>query len=121
MGYWDGTSFIPLDFSLHREKGSNKDKPYGFKKKEYRKQYRKRREKGTHSWDRVMETDATKIESALKMFWRAISKGVKVDYVLMDSWFTCDAFVRATRDVKKQTVHLIGMCKASKTRFNYLG
>jgi hypothetical protein len=24
MGYWDGTSFIPLDFSLHREKGKNR-------------------------------------------------------------------------------------------------
>jgi hypothetical protein len=22
MGYWDGLSFYPLDFSLHREKGS---------------------------------------------------------------------------------------------------
>ncbi len=35
----------------------------------------------------------SKIESALKMFWRAICLGVKVDYVLMDSWFTCETFV----------------------------
>ena len=121
MGYWDGGSFIPLDFSLHRERGSNADKPFGLKKKEYRKQYRKRREKGTHSWDRAREADSTKIESALKMFWRAISQGVKVDYVLMDSWFTCEAFVMAVKRVKKQTVHLIGMYKIPKTKFNYLG
>jgi len=120
MGYWDGLSFIPLDFSLHRERGKNADKPFGLKKKEYRKQYRKKREKGTHSWDRAKEADATKIESALKMFWRAITQGVKVDYVLMDSWFTCDAFIRAVKKVKKQTVHLIGMYKTPKTRFNYL-
>jgi predicted nucleic acid-binding Zn finger protein len=120
MGYWDGTSFIPFDFSLHREKGSNKDKPYGLKKKEYRKQYRKKREKGTHSWDRAKEVDTTKIDSALKMFWRAISRGVMVDYVLMDSWFTCDAFIKAVKRVKKQTVHLIGMYKTPKTKFNYL-
>jgi len=121
MGYWDGASFIPLDFSLHRERGSNADKPFGLKKKEYRKQYKKKREKGTHSWDRAREADSTKIESALKMFWRAISQGVKVDYVLMDSWFTCEAFVGAVKRVKKQTVHLIGMYKIPKTKFNYLG
>ena len=121
MGYWDGASFIPLDFSLHRERGRNSEKPFGLKKKEYRKQYKKKREKGTHSWDRAKEADSTKIESALKMFWRAISQGVKVDYVLMDSWFTCEAFVRAVRRVKKQTVHLIGMYKIPKTKFNYLG
>jgi predicted nucleic acid-binding Zn finger protein len=121
MGYWDGLSFIPLDFSLHREKGKNVDKPFGLKKKEYRNQYRKKRKQGTHSWDRAKEADATKIDSALKMFWRAISQGIRVDYVLMDSWFTCDAFIRAVRKVKRQTVHLIGMYKTPKTRFNYLG
>lgn len=120
MGYWDGVSFIPLDFSLHRERGRNADRPFGLKKKEYRKQYRKKRENGTHSWDRAKETDSTKIESALKMFWRAISQGIKVDYVLMDSWFTCDAFIKAVLRVKKQAVHLIGMYKTPKTKFKYL-
>ena len=120
MGYWDGISFIPLDFSLHRERGKNTDKPFNLKKKEYRKQYRKKREKGTNAWDRAKETDSTKIDSAIKMFWRAISQGIKVDYVLMDSWFTCDAFIRAVRKVKKQTVHLIGMYKIPRTRFDYL-
>ena len=119
MGYWDSVSFIPLDFSLHREGGKNADKPYGLKKKEYRKQYKKKREKGTHSWERAREADMSKIESALKMFWRAISQGIKVDYVLMDSWFTCEAFVKAVRKVKKQTVHLIGMYKTPKTKFSY--
>ncbi len=121
MGYWDGASFIPLDFSLHRERGRNAEKPFGLKKKEYRKQYKKKRKNGTHSWDRAKEADSTKIEGALKMFWRAISQGVKVDYVLMDSWFTCEAFVRAVKRVKKQTVHLIGMYKTPKTKFDYLG
>lgn len=119
MGYWDGTSFIPLDFSLHRERGKNVEKPFGLKKKEYRKQYRKKREKGTHSWDRAREVDSTKIESALKMFWRAISQGIKVDYILMDSWFTCETFISAVRRVKKQTVHLIGMYKTPRTKFDY--
>jgi predicted nucleic acid-binding Zn finger protein len=121
MGYWDGVSLIPLDFSLHREKGKNADKPYGLRKKEYRKQYRKKREKESHAWNRTMEADDTKINSALKMFWRAITQGFKVDYVLMDSWFTCELFISAVRKVKRQKVHLIGMYKTPKTRFDYSG
>ncbi len=121
MGYWDGGVFLPLDFSLHRERGRNKDKPFGLKKKEYRKQHKKKRKNGTHSWDRAREADMSKIESALKMFWRAISQGVKVDYLLMDSWFTCEAFVKAVKKVKKQTVHLIGMYKNPNAKFNYMG
>jgi predicted nucleic acid-binding Zn finger protein len=105
---------------MHRERGKNAGKPFGLKKKEYRKQYRKKREKGTHSWERAKEADNTKIESALRMFWRAISQGIKVDYILMDSWFTCEAFIKAVRRVKKQTVHLIGMYKTPKTKFGYL-
>ena len=87
MGYWDGTSFIPVDFSLHREKGRNKEKPFGLKKKELKRQYRKKRVAGTHSYERSKEADTGKIESALKMFSRAIAQGFKVDYLLMDSWF----------------------------------
>jgi predicted nucleic acid-binding Zn finger protein len=119
MGYWDGGSFIPLDFSLHREKGKNSDKPFGLKKKVYRKQFRKKRQTGSHSSDRAKESDITKVESAIKMFWRTISQGIKVDYVLMDSWFTCDAFIKAVKRVKNQTVHLIGMYKTPKTKFEY--
>lgn len=121
MGYWDGTSFIPLDFSLHREKGTNANKPFGLKKKECKKQYRKTRENGSYNDVRAKEADMSKIESALKMFWHAISQGLKVDYILMDSWFTCDAFIKAVKRVKKQTVHLIGMYKTPKTKFDYMG
>lgn len=32
LTYWDGTSCIPVDFSLHREQGRNKEKPCGFKR-----------------------------------------------------------------------------------------
>lgn len=39
----------------------------------------------------------------------------------MDSWFTCEAFITAVRKVKKQTVHLIGMYKNAKAKFNYKG
>ena len=119
MGYWDGISFLPLDFSLHRERGKNADKPFGLKKKEYRQQHKKKREKGTHSWDRAREAETFGMVSGMIRIIRSTSQGVKVDYVLMDSWFTCEAFVKAVRKVKKQTVHLIGMYKIPKTKFTY--
>lgn len=121
MGYWDGVSFIPLDFSLHRERGKNKEKPFGLKKKELKKQYKKKRNAGSFTHERADEADMSKIECAVKMFKRAISQGFKVDYVLMDSWFTCEAFINAVLSVKNQVVHLIGMYKTPKTKFGFYG
>lgn len=121
MGYWDGVSFIPLDFSYHREKGKNKEKPFGLKKKELKKQHKKRRKAGTYNYERAAEADMSKIDCAIKMFKRAVSQGFIVDYVLMDSWFTCDAFINAVLSVKKHTTHLIGMYKIAKTKFKYSG
>ncbi len=119
MGYWDGVSFIPLDFSIHRERGQNKEKPFGLKKKELKKQYKTKRQSGSFSDERAREADMSKIDSAIKMFRRAISQGFMVDYVLMDSWFTCEAFVDAVLSVKNKAVHLIGMYKIAKTKFLY--
>ncbi len=121
MGYWDGVSFVPLDFSYHREKGKNREKPFGLKKKELKGQHKKPREAGSFNHERAAEADVSKIDIAIKMFKRAISQGFTVDYVLMDSWFTCGAFIDAVLSVRKQAVHLIGMYKTVKTKFLYLG
>jgi hypothetical protein len=121
MGYWDVTSLVPLDFSLHREPGKNKEKPFGLKKKELKKQYNKKRKKDSPSNERAEKADMSKIDCAIKMFKRAISMGFIVDYVLMDSWFTCDVFVNAVLSVRKQTVHLICMYKIATTKFLYNG
>ena len=121
MGYWDGTCFIPLDFSFHREKGKNKEKPYGMTKRDIKRQYRKKRDKDSYGQQRVRELDMNKIDSALKMFWGAIFRGFKADYVLLDSWFTCEAFIHAIKKVTTHTVHLIGMYKIAKQKFMYQG
>lgn len=119
MGYWDGVSFIPVDFSIHRERGKNKDKPFGLKNKELKKQSSKEREKNTSAYERACEADESKINCAIKMFKRAVSLGFVVDYVLVDSWFTCDALIDAVLKVKKHTIHLIGMYKIVKTKFRF--
>lgn len=121
MMYWDGKSSIPLDFSLHREKGRKQERPFGMTPKQIRKQYSRKRNKESYSAKRVDELDTNKIHMALRMFFTAIYRGLRVDYVLVDSWFTCDALIQAVRSVTTQTVHLIGMYKFAKTKFEYRG
>jgi hypothetical protein len=118
MCYWDGASCIPLDFSIHREKGKREDRPYGMSKKERLCQYSKKRVRESESSKRVKELEKSKIEMMLKMFYSAIYRCLQVDYVLVDSWFTCEALIKA---VKAQGVHLIGMYKIAKTKFEYRG
>lgn len=119
--YWDGKSSIPLDFSFHREKGKREDRPFGMTLKELRKRFTHRRVKDSYPAHRVNDLDVNKIEMVLRMFYSAIYRGIKVDYVLVDSWFTCDALIQAVRSVKEQVVHLIGMYKFAKTKFDYQG
>jgi hypothetical protein len=118
MLYWDGKSSIPLDFSIHREKGKRDDRPFGMSQKELRRQYSKKRVKESVSCSRVKELDRSKIEMTLKMFYTAVYHCLRIDYVLVDSWFTCESLVRAVID---KGIHLIGMYKLAKTKFLYKG
>jgi hypothetical protein len=116
MGYHDGKSFFSLDFSLHGEKGKNKDKPYGFTPSQRKKRYSKKRDKSSKGSERVNEYFTSKIESMINMIRLAISKGIRFDYVLTDSWFTCLELVNfiVTRRIG---CHFIGMIKMGKTRY----
>ncbi len=89
MGIYDGSMFIPINFSFHRERGKNKKKPFGLKPKHYNKQYKKKRDKGSFGAERKKELDNTKIASVIKMIKYAVRKGITADYVLTDSWFSC--------------------------------
>jgi len=80
--YWDGKSGIPVDFSLCREKGKRREKPYGMSQKEHRRQFNKKRMKDAESSKRTNELDLSKIELAVRMLYRAVSHMFAVDYVL---------------------------------------
>lgn len=121
LAYYDGKSFVPLDFSLHREKGGNKKKPYGLTKKELAQQYRKQRDSKDPSSKRIGEMDSSKIDNAIKMIKRAVKNGFKADYVLMDSWFTCEKIIKHVRAIKKCPVHVLGMLKMGKAKYGFNG
>lgn len=119
MAFWDGVSLIPLDFSFHREKGKNLLKPFGLKKKEIRNQHKTQRSKISFGHLRFEELDTTKISSMLRMLKDAIRNGFIPDYVLTDSWFTCEELIKAVIGIKKQKVHLIGMYKSATAKFEF--
>ncbi|MBP1637869.1 MAG: hypothetical protein H6Q18_658 [Bacteroidetes bacterium] len=116
--YWDGKSSIPLDFAMFSEKGKREDKPYGMTKKDLSRQYNKKRMKDAEGVKRIKELDKSKIEIMLQLFYMAVFHSLVIDYVLCDSWFTCQSLIVA---VRSQNVHLIGMYKFVTTKFKYQG
>lgn len=116
LGYHDGKSFFALDFSLHGEEGKNKKKPYGLTTKQLKARYSKRRDKNTPGKERKDEYFTTKIESMIEMVRTAISQGLRFEYMLVDSWFTCFALVKFIK-TRRIGCHLLGMAKMGKTRY----
>lgn len=120
MGYHDGKSFFALDFSLHGEKGKNDKKPFGMSKKQIKARYSKKRDKNSEGFMREKEYFTTKIQSMICMIKSAIDNGLRFDYLLVDSWFTCFELVNFI--VKRKIgCHLLGMAKMGKTRYFYNG
>ena len=118
MGCFDGTFFIPLDFSFHREKGKNEKNRFGLKPKHYRSQHKKHRGKSSSGGQRKKELDEKKTSMAVKMIKRAVAKGINADYVLTDSWFTCWELVKTALDNK---LIYVGMFSKVKTKFDFRG
>ena len=118
LGYYDGSSFVPVDFSLHREEGKNKKQPYGLTKGELSRQYTKSRPEESPGTLRIEESDQSKIEMAAEMIKKA-SRYLVAEYVLMDSWFTCEKLIRVVRSLNHGATHLIGMMKMAKAKYQY--
>lgn len=115
-GLYDGTMFIPINFSFHREKGKNKKNKYGLKTKYFKKQFYKKRDKNTAGFIRKKELDKSKISMVSNMITSAVKNGISADYVLTDSWFTCWELVSITL---KNQMNYIGMFSKIKTLFLY--
>jgi hypothetical protein len=116
LGYHDGKSFFGLDFSLHGEKGKEKEKPYGLTKKESKKRFTAKRPKKSFGQQRVSEYFKTKTEMLIEMIRKAISEGIRFDYLLTDSWFTNFELIKfiTTRKIK---CFFLGMIKNGKAKY----
>ncbi len=91
----------------------------GLQKKEYKNQYKKKRDRGTPGYKRKEETGQSKNDIAIKMLKRAVKGGFVPDYVLTDSWFFCHKFLQAIVEVGRGT-HLISMAKIGIAKYTLL-
>ena len=114
--YTDGLSQLMLDFSIHGEEGRKPDRKQGLSDKQ-----RKARFSEDHSGEtveeRIREYTMKKTDKAIEMVKYAIRRGIRFDYLLVDSWFTNADFVRliTSRHIK---CHLLGMIKLGKTKYH---
>lgn len=116
LAFWDGVSFIPVDFSLHNEKGKNPDKPFGLSKKVAINRYSKNRCANAPGTMRKKELELSKITSLINMVGRALKQGLKAEYLLVDSWFMCEELIRFI--FKKPGMFILGMCKMGKAKYD---
>lgn len=102
LGWSDGATFMPIDFSLLSSKKSRindiSDKV----------------DKRTLGYKRRVEALQTAPEQIPSMISRALSAGIDASYVLMDSWFTQQPLIQS---IVKQGIDVIGMVKATNQRY----
>ena len=108
LGWSDGFSFIPVAFTLlSSAKASNR-----YQEASAEIDHR------TNGWKARMESVLHKPEAALHMVSKALEAGIVADYILMDSWFTTEPFVK---QLSTLGISVIGMVKDLKQRYTYNG
>lgn len=117
--YSDGKSTLPVDFSIHSEKG--RDKSYGLTKKQLKSRFKKKRQTGSPTLVRFKELEEDKISTGIEMIKRATKRGMQADYVLCDSWFTCEKLLREVRSIDNGKMHFVGLAKLGKTKYEVEG
>jgi len=118
LGYFDGKSFLPVNFTFHREKGKNfHNKPFGLTKTDYKNQFKRIRAPKSPQSKNKNRLNQDKMTSTVRMI-KAALKHLEVDYLLMDSWFTSKQFIDLAHQHK---VNLIGMVKMGKMNYSFEG
>ena len=112
----DGLSQLFLDFSLHGEEGRKPNKKQGLTDKQRSERF-SADYTGQSVEERIREYTMKKTEKAIEMVKYAIKRGIRFDYLLVDSWFTCADFVRLITGCHIKC-HLLGMIKLGKTKYH---
>jgi len=108
-GYWNGSIFIPVDFSFHRENKNSKNK-YGLTSKQRKRQKSVSRCKTTKADKQYAELNKKKTDALISMFSRICKRKIAVDYILIDTWFTSIGLIKKIRNINPNT-HVISMYK----------
>ena len=111
MGITDGVSQMLLDFAIVREKGKKGN--YSMSKKELAAHFSKERNDAEPTMKRVREYDTDKITLTIEMVRRAIRKGIRFEYLLADSWFSCKEIIRFVHS-RHFKCHYLGVLKVGE-------
>lgn len=113
LGFFDGKSISPLDFSIHTEKA--------LPTKKKKKQFKKECAKNSNGFKRRTESKKDKITGAVSLIKRAVKNGFLPKYVLVDSWFTSLNFIKEIRGIKNGAMHLIAGIRNDFRKYSYNG
>lgn len=108
LGWSDGFSFVPLDFTLLSSANA----------KNRLCEMREELDKRTIGYKRRKESMLSKPDAVVAMLEGALKAGFSADYVLMDSWFTQAPLLQK---LVYQGFHVIGMVKELKQRYIFRG
>ena len=108
IGWTDGFSFIPVAFNMlssaKQEKRFNEINP--------------NIDKRTNGYKARMSAIMKKPDAALQMIKSAIDTGISARYILMDTWFTNEPFIK---NILSMGLDVIGMLKNNKQMYRYKG
>lgn len=115
--YSDGRTQFMLDSTIQAEIGKNKDKPQGLTKKQRAAQYTKERADVEKVNVRKSEMMESKIVNVIRIIRRAITEGIRFDYLLVDSWYPCAELFRFIHS-RHFKCNLIDMAKMGVTKYD---
>ena len=108
IGWTDGFSFIPVAFNMLSS--AKQEKRF----KEINPQIDKR----TNGYKARMSAVMKKTDAALQMIRSVLDAGVSAQYILMDTWFTNEPFIK---NIMAEGLDVIGMLKNTRQMYHYKG
>lgn len=108
LGWSDGYSFIPVGFNMLSS--ANKKNRY--------QEILADIDCRTNGYKSRTESLMKKPDAAILLIQRALTAGIKADYVLMDTWFTTEPMLR---EILKTGLDAIGMVKQLKQHYFFQG
>lgn len=106
LGWSDGYSFLPVDFSMLSSTNESNRLVDTYSTIDKR----------TNGYKRRKEAVQKKPEVAITLIQNALKAGIFADYVLMDTWFTTEPMIKS---VLNEGLQVIGMVKQLKQRYSY--
>lgn len=108
LGWTDGFSFIPVAFNMLSS--AKQEKRF--------KEINPKIDRRTNGYKARTAAIMQKPDAAIAMIENALSAGIPAEYILMDTWFTNEPFIKRILDCG---LHVIGMLKNNKQMYHFNG